>query len=163
MTQVFGTHRVERPREETRGRLEDLDSSLQLAVLALKLPDLPGRLAADPGRLALVYLGLADPLAQRLCRHPQPPCHRGDRRILRRIITSVLAHQPDRLGLGLLVVLDRHERDILPNFGSMHETRDGSHSAPLGLCARAGTPPALAQASKDPREGPRGKSQPGGQ
>ena len=43
----------------------------------------------------------------------------------RRVITSVLAHQPDRPGLGLLVVLDRHERDILPNFGSMHKTRDG--------------------------------------
>ena len=93
---------------------------------AAKLPDLPSRLAGHPGRLALVYLGLADPLAQRLRRHPQPPRHRGDRRILRRVITSVLAHQPDRLGLGLLVVLDRHERDILPNFGSMHETRDGS-------------------------------------
>src|SRR5207244_2528276 len=111
---------------ETRGRIEDLDGLLQLAVLALKLMDLPGRLAGHSGRLTLVYLGLADPLPQRLRCYPQPPCHRGDRRILRRVITSVLAHQPDRPGLGLLVVLDRHERDILPNFGSTHETRDGS-------------------------------------
>jgi hypothetical protein len=38
----------------------------------------------------------------------------------------VLADQPDRLGLRVLVVLDWHERDILPNLGSMHEIRDGS-------------------------------------
>src|SRR6516165_9528906 len=118
--------RVVLPREETRGRLEDLDGLLQLAVLAAKLTDLPGSLAGHPGRLALVYLRLADPLTQRLRRHPQPLGYRGDRRVPRRVITSVLAHQPDRLGPGLLVVLDRHERDILPNFGSMHETRDGS-------------------------------------
>src|SRR5262249_1231005 len=111
------------------GRLEDLDRLLQLPVLAPKLTDLPGRLAGHPGRLALVYLGLADPLAQRLRRHPQPFGYRGDRCVLRRVITSVLAHQTDRLGLRLLVVLDRHERDILPNLGSMHETRDGSSGA----------------------------------
>jgi hypothetical protein len=56
---VAMAQRVVLPREETRGRLEDLDSLLQLEVLAAKLPDLPSRLAGHPRRLALVYLGLA--------------------------------------------------------------------------------------------------------
>ena len=56
MVQIVAmAQRVVLPREETRGRLEDLDSLLQLAVLAAKLPDLPSRLAGHPGRLALVY------------------------------------------------------------------------------------------------------------
>jgi hypothetical protein len=46
--------------------------------------------------------------------HPQPPGHRGDRGVLRGIITGVIAHQPDRLGPWCLVVPDRHERAILP-------------------------------------------------
>src|SRR5262249_44671309 len=58
--------------------------------------------------------------------HPQPPRDRGDRRVLRRVIARVLAHQPDRLSLRVLVILDWHERDILPKLGSMHETRGGS-------------------------------------
>lgn len=50
MVQIVAmAQRIVLPREETRGRLEDLDSLLQLAVLAAKLLDLPSRLAGHPG------------------------------------------------------------------------------------------------------------------
>src|SRR5262245_4732900 len=66
-------------------RRHDLDRALQLVHLALELADLLRGLRAHPRRLPLIDSGLADPLAQRLRAHPQPPGHRGDRRVLRRI------------------------------------------------------------------------------
>jgi hypothetical protein len=118
-------------RKTCRGR-ENLDRPLQLADLAPQLADLPGGLRGHPRRLPLIDSSLAQPPAQRLRAHPQPPGHRGDRRVLRRVIAGVLAHQPDRLGLRVLVVPDWHERAILPKVGSMHETRDGSRLSLAG-------------------------------
>ena len=70
--------------------------------------DLLCGLRAHPGSPALIDRGLADPLPQRLRGHPQPPGHHGDRRVLRRVITGVLAHKTDRPGLGVLVVPNWH-------------------------------------------------------
>src|SRR5216683_2833678 len=45
---------------------------LQLAVLSPELADLRRLAAGDPGRVALIHLGPADPLAQRVRAHPPP-------------------------------------------------------------------------------------------
>src|SRR4026209_221591 len=88
-------------------------------------PPHPPRPARPPRRRPGIDLGLAYPLAQRLRVHPQPARDRLHRRPLRVVILTVLAHQPHRPGLGVLVVPDRH-RAILPNKGSAQETGDGS-------------------------------------
>ncbi|SRR5208283_3159103 len=71
------------PARKTRRRRQDLDRPLQLVHLALELADLPRSLRAHPRRPPLIDGSLAQPLAQRLRAHPQPPGHRGNRRVLR--------------------------------------------------------------------------------
>jgi hypothetical protein len=108
LLECMAVQRVVLPREETRCRRQDLDRPLQFADLTLELADLLGGLRAHPRRLTLINGGLADPLAQRLRGHPQPPGHRGDRRVLRGVIPGVLTHKTDRLGPDVLVVPDWH-------------------------------------------------------
>src|SRR3954468_22399743 len=57
---------VELGREESRRALEDLVRAAQLGVLPAQPLQLGGLVGADPGALAGVDLGLADPFTQRL-------------------------------------------------------------------------------------------------
>ena len=74
-------------------------------------------------RIAGVEVGLAQPLGQRPRAHPQPARDRRDRSPFRVIFTSVIADQPDRLGLDIRVIPARHRAIFLPNEGGVHETR----------------------------------------
>jgi hypothetical protein len=65
--------RVELPREETGGCLEDLIRPAQLAVVPLQLGEAPAFLAGHTRTVAAVDLGLADPAPQRLAADAEPP------------------------------------------------------------------------------------------
>jgi hypothetical protein len=92
--------RVVLPRERTRRRRQDLNRALQLGHLAPELPDPLEATVVTPGAWPSSTPAWRIHLRS-VCRgHPQPPGHRGDRGVLRGIITGVIAHQPDRLGLG---------------------------------------------------------------
>src|ERR671918_605011 len=91
-----GRARVEFPREETRGGLEDLVGPAQLADLALQLGDAPTLLAGHPGTGAAVDLGLAHPAAQGLAADAQLAGHAGDRAEPLPGLLDRLQHHADR-------------------------------------------------------------------
>jgi hypothetical protein len=106
-------------------RPEYFDRGLELLAFAAQLAQLPLLLARHARRLTSIDLSLAHPPAQCLCAHPQPARDPLDRPPLGLVVTDVLADQPHRPGLGVLVVPDRH-RAILPSKEGGHKTRDGS-------------------------------------
>jgi hypothetical protein len=83
-----GGWRVELPREETRGRQQDLVGPLQLPDLTLQILDPPCVTGGGPRPLPAIDAVLLDPAAQRVRDHPDPfgdPDHRlvhRQRRIL---------------------------------------------------------------------------------
>ena len=124
------------PARKTRRGSQDLDGALQLAHLAPQLADLlrrlRGQLRADaPHR-----------------RRPWRSHLRSVSRLIpSRLVTALIAAYPRSAcsptsrtapGLSVLVVLDWHERDILPTLGRICEIQGGSHCVPArGTCRRA--------------------------
>src|SRR5688500_14587109 len=84
------------PARSNRRRLQDLIRPAQLAVLALELLDALSLGGAHARPRTAIDLGLANPLAQRLVRHPQLARDRRDRRPLRLVLGLVLEHHPHR-------------------------------------------------------------------
>jgi len=121
------------PEMSTRG-MHASPSSEERVVISSGSPPLPARLVGSggvgprwsPRAPGLVHLGLADPLAQRLRAHPSRPATALIAAYSESQSAACSRTQPDRLGLRVLVILDWHERDILPNLGKMSEIRDGS-------------------------------------
>jgi hypothetical protein len=78
-----------------RRGLQDLIGPAQLAVLALQRLEPLALVAGQPRAEAVIGLGSADPLAQRLCRDADLVRDGGDRRPLRGVLVLVLEHQSD--------------------------------------------------------------------
>src|SRR4029453_10328509 len=124
--------RVELPREESRGRLENLVGAPQLTVLALELLDPLAAGARPPGPLPRIGLGLTHPTPERLGRHPELLSDRRDRRPLRLVLVPLFKHHPRRPLTDLTRIrrLPRHKAQILSR-GRASKFPGAVHSAPL--------------------------------
>src|SRR3954452_22522965 len=104
-----GQSRVELPREETRGRQQDLVGPLELTNLPLQLPQPGGIGGRHPRSATGVDVGLLAPTAQRIDidPHPRPdPVHRRRHRQLR-LFLARLGDQANRPLPQLIRVLPR--------------------------------------------------------
>src|SRR5690606_35295522 len=119
--------RVQLPREESRGRLQDLVGTAQFPVLTLELHD-PLRIHSGGTRpVAGVDLALPDPVTQRLPINTQPVSDPGDRTVLLPCLLPVPEHHPHGPLTDLIRVLPRCWHDSYPRkVGSLHRTRGGS-------------------------------------
>src|SRR3954452_16894317 len=104
-----GQSRVELPREETRGRQQDLVGPLELTNLPLQLPQPVGIGGRHPRSATGVDVGLLAPTAQRIDIDPPPspdPVHRRRHRQLR-LFLARLGDQANRPLPQLIRVLPR--------------------------------------------------------
>src|SRR3954454_10751168 len=104
-----GKSRIEHPREETRGRQQDLVGPLELTNLPLQLPQPGGIGGRHPRSATGVDVGLLAPTAQRIyiAPHPRPdPVHRRRHRQLR-LFLARLGDQANRPLPQLIRVLPR--------------------------------------------------------
>jgi len=117
--------RVELPREENRGRLQNLVGLLEISDLPLKIPDpllLDGR---DARTRTGIDLSLQHPPPQRLRTNPDFRADRPTRGIHRPVLIEVIEHHFH----GTLTLLDRVmlRHNLHPSQRrKRHQTRDGS-------------------------------------